>query len=97
MDIAARRAIAAQVADYLGNPGKADPRYRALLARAITAGRFDPPTAPTAAPLRTDAPKPPKPRKRTPRGPRYVTPDGVKRPKPGSPMRTRRGIVGMVK
>jgi len=96
MDMAARRAIAAQVADYLGNPGTADPRYRAMLARAITLGRFDPPT-PTA-PLRTDAPKPPKRRKpRTPRGPRYVTPDGVKRPKPGTPMRTRRGIVGMVK
>ena len=96
MDIAERRAIAAQVADYLGNPGNTDPRYRALLARAITVGEFIPPTA---APLRTDVPatsrKPRKPR--TPRGPRYVTPDGVKRPKPGSPMRTRRGIVGMVK
>ena len=97
MDIAARRAIGAQVADYLGNPGNTDPRYRALLRRAIMVGEFIPPT-PTAAPLRTDVPAQRKPRKpRTPRGPRYVTPDGVKRPKPGSPMRTRRGIVGMVK
>ena len=98
-DMAARRAIAAQVADYLGNPGPKDHRYRALLARAITAGRFIPPT-PTAAPgdlARAVTAKRRKPRDpRAARTPRYTTPDGVKRPKPGTPMRVR-GIVGMVK
>ena len=88
LDIEARARLASQVAAFLGTTDRHDPRFRAMLARAIAAGRFVPPTPKAPAPTREQAPRPPRRRKpRTPRGPRYVTPDGVKRPKPPTTIR----------
>jgi len=81
----ARRAMADAIAAYLGTTDRDDPRFRALLAKAISVGAFVPPMPAPNKPTRADAPTAPRKRRRrvpSTARPRYMTPDGVKRPKP---------------
>ena len=86
LNIEARRAMADAIAAHLGTTDREDPRFRALLTKALSVGAFVPPTPAPDRPTRADAPKAPRKRRRGPSTarPRYMTPDGVKRPKPQS-------------